>query len=352
MLLQFIIALGLLVLFHEGGHFLAGLLFKFKIEEFGIGYPPRLVKLFTKNGIDYTLNWIPFGGFTRFKGENDPQAQDGFYQQNKWKRLGVLLAGPIMNLLIGILLFTLVFTNTGRAITDQVIIQTVEADTPAAAAGLMPGDRILRINETPVNSMETISNIVADNLGKPISLVIERNGTEITLQVTPRKEYPSTQGPLGVVMTYPVEPLSFSESVSSALQLARYEGEELISLPGQLISGKVKAEDVRLVSPKGMYDIYAQVMTEEKADEASTKAQLLNILWFFGIISVALGYSNLLPIPGMDGGHILFLLPELIINKKVPEKYESMINMIGMSILIMLMAWAFFQDIVNPIVLP
>ncbi|HOJ02049.1 MAG TPA: site-2 protease family protein, partial [Anaerolineaceae bacterium] len=84
MLLEFIIALGLLILFHEAGHFLVGLLFKFQIEEFGIGYPPRLFKLFTKNGVDYTVNMIPFGGFTRFKGENDPNEKNGFYEQNKW----------------------------------------------------------------------------------------------------------------------------------------------------------------------------------------------------------------------------------------------------------------------------
>lgn len=352
MLLEFIIALGLLILFHEGGHFLIGLLFKFKIEEFGIGYPPRLFKLFTKNGIDYSINMIPFGGFTRFKGENDPQEKDGFYEQNKWKRLGVMLAGPAMNLLIGVLLFTIVYSNTGKAITDQVLIQEVQANTPAAAAGLMPDDHILKVNEITIDSMEILSTTVSENLGKEVTMVVERAGEEIALSVTPREEWPEDQGPLGIVMSYPIEPIRFGESVSAAFQMAKYQGEQLISIPSQLLKGEVKASEVRLVSPKGIYDIYSQVRTSEAASGADQKTEILNILWFFGIISVSLGYSNLLPIPALDGGRILFLLPELIAGKKIPQKFENAVNLIGFTILIVLMVFVFIQDFTNPIVLP
>ncbi|NMC28575.1 MAG: site-2 protease family protein [Pelolinea sp.] len=352
MLLEFIIALGLLILFHEAGHFLVGLLFKFKIQEFGIGYPPRMVKLFTKNGVDYTLNWIPFGGFTRFKGENDPQEQDGFHQQNKWKRLGVLLAGPAMNLLVGILLFTIVFANTGKAMTDQILVQSVEPNTPAAAAGLMAEDHIIKVNETLIDSPEILTSIIAQNQGKEVSIVVERNGTELTFQATPRKEYPDNQGPLGIVLTYHIEPIGLGESISSAFQMAKDQGEQLLKIPSQLIKGEVQPSEVRLVSPKGVYDIYSQVRTEEKASGESTKMGILNILWFFGVVSVSLGYGNLLPVPALDGGRVLFLLPELIFKKRLPEKFESAVNLIGFTILIVLMVYIFIHDFTNPIVLP
>lgn len=352
MLLEFIIALGLLILLHEAGHFFAGLLFKFKIEEFGIGYPPRLFKLFTKNGVDYTVNMIPFGGFTRFKGENDPDEKDGFYEQNKWKRLGVMVAGPAMNVLIGIILFSAVYLNSGKAVTDQVLIQEVQADTPAAAAGLESGDHILEINNIRVDSMEILQTTVSENLGEPLSFVIERDGEEITFSITPREEYPDDQGPLGIVMSNPVEPIGFSESISSAFRMTKYLGEELIKIPSKLIKGEVSIEEVRPVSPKGIYDIYSQVRTEEAASGVDQKTKLLDILWFFGIISVSLGYSNLIPIPALDGGRILFLIPELITGKRLPQKLEGMVNLIGFTILMVLMVFVFIQDFTNPIVLP
>ena len=352
MLLEFIIALGLLILLHEAGHFFAGLLFKFKIEEFGIGYPPRLFKLFTKNGVDYTVNMIPFGGFTRFKGENDPDEKDGFYEQNKWKRLGVMVAGPAMNVLIGIILFTTVYLNTGKAVADQVLIHEVQTNTPAATAGLQSGDHILQIDDIVIDSMNILSTTVSENLGEELSMLVERNGEELSFSITPREEYPDGQGPLGIVMANPVEPIGFLESVSSATRMTKYLGEQLISIPSQLIKGEVSIEEVRPVSPKGIYDIYSQVRTEEASSEIDKKAEMLDIFWFFGIISVSLGYSNLIPIPALDGGRILFLIPELITGKRLPQKLEGMVNLIGFTILMVLMIFVFIQDFTNPIVLP
>jgi len=352
MLLEFILALGSLILLHEAGHFLFGLLFKFKIEEFGVGYPPRLVKLFSKNGIDYSLNLIPFGGFVRFKGENDPSVNDGFYAQNKWKRLAVLLAGPLMNLLIGIILFTIVFSNTGKAISDQVLIQYVEPNTPAAVSGFEVGDHLLQIEGTDIDSMQTLSTIVSQSLGEEITILVDRDGQQQSVLVTPREEYPSDQGPLGIVMTNPIQPLTLGESVSSAFEMAKTQGEELFKLPQRLISGEIQSSEVRLLSPKGIYDVYAQVRESDESSAVDKKTEVLDVVWFFAIISVSLGYTNLLPIPALDGGRILFLLPELITGKRVPEKFEGWVNMIGFTILIVIMVFVFIKDFTNPIVLP
>ncbi len=353
MLLEFIIALGALILLHEAGHFLVGLLFGFKIEEFGVGYPPRLLKLFTWKGIDFTINLIPFGGFVRFKGENDPKEMDGFHAQNKWKRLAVLLAGPTMNLLVGIILFAIVLSNTGKVIPEEVYIQYVEPNTPAASAGFQVNDQIMSVNEIETESMLTIGAVVQENLGQEISVVVERDGTQETISVIPREEYPDDQGPLGIVMTNPIVPLSFGEVLSNSFDITRMQGEQLIKMPFQLARGDVEPEEVRLVSPKGIYDIYSQVRVAEQEAEIDRKDEIMNILWFFGIISVSLGYTNLLvPFPALDGGRILFLIPELIANKKLPAKVENLVNVIGFTILIILMVFVFIQDFTNPIVLP
>jgi regulator of sigma E protease len=120
-----------------------------------------------------------------------------------------------------------------------------------------------------------------------------------------------------------------------------------------LIHGKVSAEELRPLSPKGLYDVYDQVRESEQATEKQEPSlAYLNIAWFFGIISNALGISNLLPIPALDGGRILFILPEIFIGKRVPSQYENTIHMIGFVLLLMLMAYIFLQDFINPVVLP
>ena len=263
-----------------------------------------------------------------------------------------MLAGPAMNVLVGIILFFAVYLNSGKAITNEVLIHEIQADTPAALAGLQVGDQILKINDVDIDSMEILGTTINENLGKEVSIVVNRNGAEITLTATPRVEYPDDQGPLGIVMENPVEPIGFTESISSAVKMTKYLGEELIKIPSQLIKGEVSISDVRPVSPKGIYDIYAQVRTEEEASGVSKKAEVLDILWFFGIISVSLGYSNLIPIPALDGGRILFLIPELITGKRLPQKFEGMVNLIGFTILMALTVFVFIQDFTNPIVLP
>jgi regulator of sigma E protease len=144
-LLVFILALSFLLFTHELGHFLIGKLFRIEAEEFGFGYPPRLARLFRWGKTDFTLNWIPFGAFVRFKGEDDPNSEGGFYAANKWQRLGTLLAGPAMNILVGIILFSLVIARAGYANTDVIRIAEVAPDSPAADAGVLPGDQLLMV---------------------------------------------------------------------------------------------------------------------------------------------------------------------------------------------------------------
>ncbi|NMB55652.1 MAG: site-2 protease family protein [Leptolinea sp.] len=354
-ILEFIIAFGLLLFLHEFGHFLTARLFGVEVEEFGFGFPPRMVRLFTWKGTDFTLNWIPFGAFVRPKGENDPEVPGGLAAANPWKRLGVLVGGPMMNILTGILIFTILFTKTGAPDAKTVQIMEVADDSPAEQAGILPDDIVMKINGVEITSTTALSSIVKENLGKEVTLTLGRGEKIIEIKATPRLNPPPNQGSLGIVMGNPVKPISFFQAVPYALITAASQGAALVTMPILLIQGKVAAEDARMVGPVGMYDIYSQVRSRDvtaEAQPASTAADTLNRFWLLGIISIALGFTNLLPIPALDGGRILFVLPELLFRKRIPAQYENMIHLIGFAALLALMVYVTTQDITNRIVLP
>jgi regulator of sigma E protease len=352
-LIEFILALSFLLLVHEMGHFLVGKLFKIEAEEFGFGYPPKLLKLFTLGGTDFTLNLIPFGAFVRFKGENDPEAPGGLASANKWKRLATLVAGAAMNLITGILLFTFVISRTGMPQAEIVSIASVAAGSPAEQIGILPEDIIKSVNGIEITSMPQVSEIIQQNLDIPVSMTLIREGETVNLTVTPRGSPPEGQGPLGIVMQNPVVKLSFINAIPSGGKIAYEQIKQIVSIPVMLIRGQAQSEDMRLLSPKGIYDVYSQVRAEERQVESGQpELAFLNIAWFFGIISVALGFTNLLPIPALDGGRMLFIIPEILIGKRVPAKYENMVHFIGYTALLILMGYVFYQDFVNPIVLP
>ncbi|MBE0698435.1 MAG: site-2 protease family protein, partial [Anaerolineaceae bacterium] len=135
-ILEFVVAFGLLVFLHELGHYLMAKLFNIQVDEFGFGFPPRLIKLFQFRETEFTLNWIPFGAFVRPRGENDPSVPGGLASATPGARLAILFGGPVMNLITGIILFSVIFTQVGAPDTKQVLIMDVSPDTPAAAAGI------------------------------------------------------------------------------------------------------------------------------------------------------------------------------------------------------------------------
>jgi len=352
-ILEFILALGFILLLHELGHFIVGRLFKVEIEEFGIGYPPRLLKLFSWRGTLFSLNWIPFGGFCRFKGEGDPAIQGGLAAANKWVRLSTLSAGPITNLLLATLLFAFVISQFGIPQTNIVEVREVGINSPAEKAGLIPGDIIQQFNNESINSIDELINLTQKNLGNEITLLIHRNSSELTIKLTPRTNPPDGEGPMGVLLGNPMQSVSIFQSIPFGFQTTIDMGKQLFILPILLLRGEVDPSQMRLLSPKGIYDIYSQVRDAElKAENYTPQMGLVNFISFFAVISAALGFSNLLPIPALDGGRLIFLIPEILFNRRVPSKYENMIHFIGFSALLLIMIYVFIQDFINPIVLP
>ena len=352
-LIEFVIGLSLIMILHELGHYLVGKLSGIQAEEFGFGFPPRLLKLFTAGGTDFTLNLIPFGAFVRFKGEMDSDEPGSFYAAGKWQRFFTLLAGPIMNILTSVLLIAIIISQVGIPQPEIVQIAAVEPGSPAAVAGILPGDVIQSIQGVQVDNMLTISEITHQNLGRPVKLEILRNEKLIEVSIVPRQNPPEGQGAMGIVMQNPVREVGFIRAVPYSAQLNYELIRSLLSIPSMLMQGEVQSEDARLLSPKGVFDIYSQVREEERPlEKEQTNLAFLNIGWFFAIISVSFGFTNLLPIPALDGGRILFIIPEIFTGKRVPPQLEGTVHFIGYTLLILLMGYVLFQDIVNPVVLP
>lgn len=364
----FIIAFGLLVFLHEFGHYLMSKLFHIEVEEFGFGFPPRMVKLFQFHETEFTLNWIPFGAFVRPKGENDPNVTGGLAAASPWARLLVLFGGPLMNLITGILLFSLVFTKMGAPDTSKVLIVEVNSGSPAQSAGLQVNDVVQKINDTAILSTAQLSTVVHENLGKDIAITVDRGGKQVVLHAMPRQNPPAGQGALGITMSNPYRPMNWLQSLPYATQITYQQGRALLTLPFQLLSGQASAQDARFVGPKGIFDIYSAARTRDQQETTAaanpsqgqggqSQGQTvfglgLNTLGFLATISIALGFTNLLPIPALDGGRILFVLPEILLRRRVPAQYENAIHLIGFTLLILLMIYVTTQDFINPVINP
>lgn len=349
LIITFIIGLVVLIFVHEFGHFIVCKLVGIGVEEFGFGYPPRALTLFERGGTKYTVNWLPFGGFVRLKGETDPNAEGGWLSASPLKRIAMLLAGPTMNLLTALILFYLVFAIIGM-MPDRNRVQLVEVlpSLPASQAGLQAGDVLVSIDGTIIHSLAEAQAQIYSNLGKPLAFVFIRDGVTQGVTVTPLAN-PGSSGAIGVQLSNPMKAFEPIGAIpESATSLYDY-GTMLFSTIGQAISGKANASEVRPVGIKGMYDMYAYIV---RTPSVQGIPKIANAFQFFAIISFSLGVMNLLPIPPLDGGKIVFVLPELIFRKRIPVKYEVWVSSVAFIILILLMLYINAQDFINPIMTP
>lgn len=343
------VGLAALIIIHEFGHFAAARLFKIPVEEFGLGFPPRVATLFTAGGTKFTLNLLPIGGFVRPRGENDPSIPDGLAAANPWKRLGVLIAGPLSNLLVGVVLYAMIISRLGAPIPDQVQIVDVVPGSPAEQAGLLPGDLIVKVNETEIDGTTSIHNAIYDNLGMTTQITFLRDGESTTVTLVPRSDPPEGEGAIGIVMSNPTEPVSVIAALPAGVGAVYQHSETLLTFPVKIIQGEMDPSEGRLLGFKGMFDVY-QAVQETEAEQNIPSG--VNILGFFATLTISFGILNLLPIPALDGGRIMFTLPEIILGRRVPPKYENAIHLVSLALLLMLLLFVNLQDFINPISLP
>lgn len=344
--LLFILVAGGLIFAHELGHFVVALWRGVRIEEFGLGFPPRLVQLFTFRGTRITLNLIPFGGFVRPAGEDNPDVPGGLASSSKLTRALVLLAGPATNLVIGFLAFSAAFRFAAPDI-ERVLVTSVNPGSPAAQAGLQPGDLILTVDGAPVTGIPVLQEAIAARLGSRVLLAVERAGENLTLELTPRRAPPAGEGPIGVMLGNPVRQVPLLEAFGLGARTAAYQLVETARLPSRLLQGQVEPEQARLTGLKGMYDMLSWA---SEVDQATLRPFFT--LQLVGLISVGLGLANLLPIPALDGGRLLFVAFEAVARRRIPPRLEGMAHAVGFTLLMALMLYITFQDFANPIPLP
>ncbi|MCJ7512756.1 MAG: M50 family metallopeptidase [Anaerolineales bacterium] len=345
-LLVFVLILAALILGHELGHFVAARARGVRVDEFGIGFPPRLATLFQAGGTRFTLNAIPLGGFVRPAGEDDPNFPGGLASASKRTRAIVLLAGPLANILIALLAFSAAYRFAAPDF-ERTSITTVADSSPAQAAGLLPGDVIIEFQGQPVTSLDTLQRAIAGSLGRTATITVERAERQLKFELTPRLTPPEGQGPIGIVTGNPRRAVSWPEAAGLGIESIRLQLREIVHLPGRLIQGQVAPEEARLTGLKGMHDMLAWARDVDR----SAQRPFLT-LTLVGVISTGLALANLLPIPALDGGRLMFVAFEAIFGRRLSPRYEGLAHAIGFAFLLALMLYVNIQDFVNPIALP
>jgi len=319
-------------------------------------------------GTRFTLNWLPLGGFVRPKGENDPNVPGGLAAANPWKRLAVLIAGPLMNLITAVIVFSIIINLSGGIITTQpenigptrLMITSVMPDSPADASGFQVGDTLISGADKPIASYEDLRAIVEDNVSQPVVFVVERNGEAMELTTIPLMNEQEKRAMIGVsfctgCVFAPVATLG--ENIQYSLEYTGSQIRALVTLPVQLIRGTIAPEQGRLIGLKGIFDIMRQSVANDveasNAPSTPTSSGPLNkpvqTLFIIASLSISLGLFNLFPFPALDGGRILFILPELIFRRRVSPQVENLVHGMGMAFLLLLMIYINVMDFVNPI---
>ena len=426
----FVVVLSPIILLHELGHFIFAKLAGVRVEEFGLGYPPRLVTFgygrgllsigptritlpigfspplglkegaavdatvrrrrdgscqlhrarviiepgeddlvyrldetgdtarvrgvvtLYERGTRYSLNLLPLGGFNKMTGEEDPSDPRSLARQPRRWRIAVLGGGIAINIVVAILLFTLAFVS-GEPRLWWSQITDVASGSPAEMVGLAPGDIVLTANGQSMASEvpnEALIEFTQVHLGQEVRLTVLRDDEELDFNATPRTEWPADQGPLGVSLQYmPSHPdirrLSFGAAVGKALGQIGMVINAIVSLPFRAAAGSVEAGEARPASIVAILEILV----------LSLKISLDWDLWFpvlqqAALISLALGLTNLLPLPGLDGGRLLFVLVEVVRGRRVDPEREATVHFVGILILVVLMMGMIVYDFANPLV--
>jgi regulator of sigma E protease len=344
-LIYFIILLGVLIFVHELGHFTAAKSMGVRVVTFSLGFGPRI--LGKKIGdTDYRLSAFPLGGYVRMAGDDpsqEPTAEErpySFLTQKNWKKIVIVGAGPVFNLVFAVIVLWLVFM-AGVPVIDPVLGE-LKKGYPAEAAGLQPGDRIVSVNGKAVDEWESMAKIITESAGAPLNFVVLRDEKEMTFAVTPIYE----EG-LSDILT-PQKKYMVGITPSGAYHVVKYgalsavregftETGRLIYLTF-LVIGKMFTGEVALNNLGG------PILIAKVAGEAA-RLGIMPYLNFMALISINLAVLNLLPVPVLDGGHLLFFTIEGIIRRPISLKVKEIALQIGLGLLVLLMILAFYFDI-------
>lgn len=334
-ILEALLALSVLVMIHELGHYTAGRLLGFTILEYAVGMGPKLVG-FKRNGIEYNLRALPLGGMCRFYGEDDGVADERcFNAQKAWKRFIVILSGPMMNFVLAFLIAVILLLGWGVTDSTKVIVQGVSENSPAEAAGLQIGDLFLSVDGKPVDSMEALTESVRAADPDHMEVAVLRDGVEKELVFS--NLYNAERGAnfMDTTITYGTKRVGLGYAIREGAAFCWEMAGLVFESLGMLITREATLKD--MAGPVGIVQILGQAA-------ASGWYTVLNLCV---MLSVNLGIVNLFPIPALDGGRLLFILIEWVRGKPVPPEKEGMVHLVGFGLLMIFVVVVTFNDVMR-----
>lgn len=341
-----VIVLGVLIFFHELGHFLVARLFGVGVEKFSLGFGPRLIG--KKIGItDYIISAIPLGGYVKMVGEQPDADLDpadipiSFTHKNVWKRILIVAAGPFFNFLLAVIIFFGIFQLSGMFILKPSIGE-VQEDTPAYRGGLKKNDLITSINGVELSTWEEMAKIITESRGTPLSVSVRRGDSTRTVTITPEsKTFKNIFNE--DVNRYVIGITASGDGITKDLNVFQSFGESIIQtyhISVLTLKGVIKILQ-GAISPKTLSGpIMIAQMAGDQAREGAT-----NLIFFIALISINLAILNFLPIPVLDGGHLLFFFIEAATGSPVSIRIREIAQQAGIFLLILLMIYVFYNDI-------
>ncbi|MBF0467418.1 MAG: RIP metalloprotease RseP [Desulfamplus sp.] len=348
-LFAFVVVLGILVFFHELGHFLLARFFGVGVETFSLGFGPKIYK--RKVGMtEYCISVIPLGGYVKMVGEEPDQAVSpkdielSFSHKTLFQKAMIVAAGPLFNFFLAFLIFYTIAQFSGLYIVKPVVGDVGE-NTPAHQAGILPDDIIESVQGKAVKSWDDMVDIIGNGTGESIEIVILRNGSKFSLMVTPEiktvknlfeedeKRYMiGISAKAGEIEHIPLNPLqAFGEGVK---QTWRISSLTIISVI-KIFQGTVPTDTLG-----------GPIMIAQMAGQQA-EAGIINLAFFIAMLSINLGIINLFPVPVLDGGHLLFFGMEALTGRTISDKIREKANQVGIALLVALMVFVFYNDIVR-----
>ncbi|GBE43173.1 metalloprotease MmpA [bacterium BMS3Bbin10] len=360
-LLPFLFVLTVVVFFHELGHFIVARWCKVTVRVFSIGFGKEIFGFYDKKGTRWRLSWIPLGGYVKFLGDEDAasapdreamrkmseeELAGSFHTKPLASRAAVVVAGPIANFLLAIVIFAFMFTFVGQRQTLP-IVDAVTEGSAASQAGFKPGDRILSIDGEPIESFSEMQRIVSISADQELAIVVDRGGSELALRATPRKQemtdvFGNTirRGLLGIRRSAsPDDWVLKKYDPATAIWMGTKETyfvvSRTLSYLYQVVTGREKAD--QLGGPIRIAQVSGQVAT----------AGFFALMNLAAILSVSIGLINLFPIPMLDGGHLLFYAIEAVRGRPLSERTQEIGFRIGLALVLMLMIFATWNDVIH-----
>jgi regulator of sigma E protease len=360
-LVPFLFVLTIVVFFHELGHFLVARWCGVKIDTFSIGFGPEIGGFYDKHGTRWRLSWIPLGGYVKFHGDDsvassaDAEALAGLSEEEKRtsfhfkpliQRSAIVAAGPFANFILAIAIFATIFVTVGKFVTPPKV-DSVSPDSAAAAAGFEPGDTVLSISGQPIESFSDMQRIVSVNPGVPLDFVVNRGGEQIDLTATPElREMTDRFG-----NTHRIGLLGIQRSAQpDEISQVRY------SVPGAVWEG---TKETWFVIDRTVSYLVGVIVGREAANQLGgpiriaemsgevAKLGFLALMNLTAVLSISIGFLNLIPIPMLDGGHLLFYGIEAVRGRPLSERAMDIGFRVGLALVLMLMLFATWNDIVN-----